>query len=193
MPNAGIAMKTDRRLTLAVLVLACAIPLAGQQTQDTGSSSVPITRFAGTWVGTQKWAIANPPPGSRQDQPVTLTLDVADGKVVGSMKPFLGGDEGATIIEAKMVGDELHASAIVGRPRPAGARRGAAPVDAGASADAANPPGRGAPPQGWKESVKVSFVFRNNGLNTSGTADVVLGEVQWMKFSYELEKKRSRY
>ena len=125
---------------------------------------------------------------------MTLTIDVADGKVTGSMKPFLGGEEGATIVDATMVGDELHATAIVGRPRPAGARRGAPPpVDGGASTNTANPPGRGAPPQGWKESTKVSFVFRNNGLTTTGTADVMLGEVPWMKFTYALEKKRSRY
>src|SRR5688572_20621610 len=78
------------------------------------------TRFAGTWVGTQSWAIANPPPGSRQDQPVTLTLEVADGKVTGSLKPFLGGEDGATIVDAKIVGDELQATAVVGRPRPGG-------------------------------------------------------------------------
>jgi len=29
--------------------------------------------FVGTWVGTQRWAIANPPPGANPDQPVSIT------------------------------------------------------------------------------------------------------------------------
>src|SRR3954469_20396406 len=68
-------------------------------------------RFVGTWVGTQSWAIADAPPGARQDQPVTLTIEIVDGKLVATMKPFLGGDDGASFIETKIVGDELQASA----------------------------------------------------------------------------------
>jgi hypothetical protein len=39
----------------------------------------------------------------------------------------------------------------------------------------------------------VNFVFTNNGLAMTGTADVFMGEVPWTKFKYTLEKKRSRY
>ena len=90
---------------VAVFALGAIVARAQQPTP-----AIQPTRFAGTWVGTQSWAIANPPPGSRQDQPVTLTLEVAeDGKIAGSLKPFLGGEDGATIIDAKIVGEELHA------------------------------------------------------------------------------------
>ena len=80
------------------------------------------------------------------------------------MTPFLGGEDGATIVEAEVVGDELRASAVVGR-------------------------GRG----GWKAPVRVAFMLRNEGLALKGTADVRMGDVPWMKFSYDLSRKRSRY
>ena len=134
---------------------------------------VPAARFAGTWVGTQAWAISNPPPGSSQDQPVTLEIDVKDGNITGTMTPFLGGEDGATIVEATIVGEELHAKAIAGRPRAAGRRGG----------------GGG----NWKDPIAIAFVFKNDGLTMTGTAEVKMGEVPWMKFSYDLGKKRSRY
>ena len=102
-----------------------------------------------------------------------LVIEVVDGKVTGSMEPFLGGDEGATFVAARMVGDELHATAVVGRPRPTvGARRG---------------------PPNWKDTVAIAFVFRNTGVEMTGTADVTMGDVPWMKFQYQLGRKRSRY
>jgi hypothetical protein len=134
--------------------------------------AVQPTRFAGTWVGTQRWAIDNPPPGARADQPVMLTIEVTDGNVTGSMEPFLGGDEGATFVETRIVGEELHATAVIGRPRPAAARRG---------------------PPSWKEAVSIAFVFRNDGVEMTGTADVKMGDVPWMTFNYQLGRKRARY
>ena len=41
--------------------------------------------------------------------------------------------------------------------------------------------------------MRVAFVFRNNGLTMNGTADVKMGEVPWLKFKYDLGKKRARY
>lgn len=147
---------------------------APAQPPAAAAAAVPAARFAGTWVGTQAWAISNPPPGSSQDQPVTLEIQVVDGKITGMMKPFLGGEEGATFIDASIVGEELHATAVVGRPRPqvAGRRGGGA---------------------GWKDPIRIAFVFKNNGVNMQGKADVQMGEVPWMTFSYDLGKKRARY
>jgi hypothetical protein len=157
-----------RRVALTLLITtALSLTIMAQQ-----EPALQPSRFTGTWVGTQAWAIDNPPPGSSQDQAVMLELQVVDGKFVGVLKPFLGGEEGATIEEARIIGSELHATATVGQPR-AGARR------------------RGAP--GWKDPIRVAFVFTNNGVNLSGTADVRMGDVPWMKFKYELGKKRSRY
>ena len=153
--------------TLLAASLGAAI-LSGQE------SAAQPARFAGTWVGTQAWALKNPPPGASQDQPVTLTIEVVDGKLTGTMIPFLGGEDGATIVDSTIVGDELRATAIVGRPRPQVAgRRGGGP--------------------GWKDPIRVAFVFRNDGVNMSGTADVQMGDVPWLKFKYQLGKKRSRY
>jgi hypothetical protein len=161
-----------------VLALAAAVPASAQ------SGAVQPTRFAGTWVGTQSWAIADPPPGSRNDQPVTLMIDVVDGRVQGTMTPFLGGDDGATFVEATIVGDELHAKAIVGRPRPA----------AGGDAAAAGGGRRGGPQRNWKEAVAITFVFKGDGaVQMSGAGDVMLGDVKWMSFRYDLSRKRSRY
>jgi hypothetical protein len=152
-----------------VLVLAALSGVAAQ----TPAPGVPASSFAGTWVGTQAWAISNPPPGASNDQPVTLQIDLADGRITGTMRPFLGGDDGATITEATIVGDELRATAVVGRPRPAAGGRG-----------------RGA---GGNSAIRIAFVFRNDGLKMTGTADVQMGEVPWTKFRYSLGKKRSRY
>ena len=139
--------------------------------------SVPAAQFVGTWVGTQAWAIKNPPPGANQEQPVTLEIQLTDGRLTGTMKPFMGGDDGATIVDAVIVGEELRATAVVGRPRPAvPARRGT-----------------GSPGAGAGSATKIAFVFRVDGVAMTGTADVQMGDVPWTKFSYTLGKKRSRY
>jgi hypothetical protein len=157
----------------AALAAACLVgSTAGAQTPPPAQPAVPLARFAGTWVGTQGWGIEEPPPGARRDQPVTLTIEVVDGMVTGTMEPFLGGEEGATFVDARLVGEELHATAVVGRPRQGAARRG---------------------PPNWKETVAIAFVFRNNGVEMTGTADVTMSDVPWMKFTYQLGKKRSRY
>jgi hypothetical protein len=74
------------------------------------------------------------------------------------------------------VGEELRATAVVGRPRPAqptGRRGGGGP--------------------GWKDPIRIAFVFRNTGVTMEGTADVRMGDVPWLKFKYDLGKKRARY
>ena len=156
-------------LVLVVLVLVHPQRAASQE----ASAAVQPVRFAGTWVGTQGWAIDNPPPGARDDQPVTLDLAVVDGRITGTLKPFLGGEDGATLIDATIVGEELRAIAIVGRPRPEGARRG----------------GRG----NWTDPIQVAFTFKVDGVNLTGTSDVKMGDVPWMSFKYDLSRKRSRY
>jgi hypothetical protein len=133
--------------------------------------ATPAARFAGVWVGTQGWAIANPPPGARADQPVTLTIEVTEGRIGGTLKPFLGGEEGATFVNASVVGNELRATAVVGTPRPPGARRGA----------------------NWKDTVAVELVLTVDGVSLKGKADVTMSEVPWLAFRYDLSRKRSRY
>ena len=143
-------------------------------TAQAPTPAVPAARFVGTWVGTQAWAIKDPPPGASNEQPVTLDLQLVDGKITGTMRPFLGGEDGATITETTIVGEELRATAVVGRPRPATAgRRG----------------GGG----GGNSAIAIAFVFRNDALKMTGTADVKMGDVPWTKFKYDLSKKRSRY
>jgi hypothetical protein len=162
-------------LAVGFWVLGFGICLAVQAElgAQTPPQAVPAARFAGTWVGTQAWAISNPPPGASNDQPVTLQIDLVDGRITGTMRPFLGGDDGATITEATIVGDELRATAVVGRPRPAVGGRG-----------------RGA---AGNSAIRIAFVFRHDGLKMTGTADVQMGEVPWTRFRYTLGKKRSRY
>jgi hypothetical protein len=70
--------------------------------------------------------------------------------------------------DATIVGEGPRATAVIGQPRQ----------------------GRG--DRGWKEPIRVAFVFRNDGLTLRGTADVTMGGVAWVKFRYDLEKKRSR-
>ncbi len=163
-----------RRLSLLSLFAAAAlVPFVPRVALPQEPAAVQPVRFAGTWVGTQAWNIDNPPPGSRNDQPVTLELEVVDGTLTGTMTPFLGGEDGATLVDAAIVGDELRATAIVGRPRTGGRRGG----------------GTG----NWKDPIQVAFVLKTDGLTMTGTADVKMGDVPWMKYKYELSKKRSRY
>ena len=153
---------------MRVLLILCATLCVGAAVPrgQTPEPAVPAARFVGTWVGTQAWAIANPPPGSRQDQPVTLVIENVDGKLRGTMTPFLGGEDGASFADGQIVGSELRGVATAGRG------------------------GRAA---GWKGPVRVTFTFTNDGVAMKGTADVRMGDVPWMAFTYQLEKKRSRY
>ena len=166
--------------------------LALMQAASPQRAAVSSQSFVGTWVGTQSWAIDSPPPGARQDQPVSLTIDLVDGKITGTMTPFMGGQDGATFVDAQIVGDELRADAVVGRPRQTPAARAETP----AAEDAAGGRGRGrrgGPPLGWKDSVKVRFTFKNDGTALTGAADITMNDVKWLKFNYDLSRKRSRY
>jgi hypothetical protein len=159
---------------LGLFVMFAALAVAARAQTPALVPAAPAARFVGVWVGTQGWATANPPPGARQDQPITLTVQLVNGKLSGTLKPFLGGEEGATFTEATIAGDELQATAVVGAPRPSGVsvRRG---------------------PPNWKDTVAVALSFKNDGVTLKGRADVTMGEVPWTKFVYELSKKRSRY
>lgn len=158
--------------TVSLLSWLVAVVLVPRAALPQEPAAVQPVRFAGTWVGTQAWNIDNPPPGSRNDQPVTLEIEVLDGRITGMMRPFLGGEDGATLVDAAIVGDELRATAVVGRPRTGGRRGGTG---------------------NWKDPIQVALVLKTDGLTMTGTADVKMGEVPWMKYKYELSKKRSRY
>ena len=157
---------------LLLQIVSLVFAFQGSPAQENVSPAV----FVGTWVGMQTWALENAPPSAKEPQPVTLTIDLVDGKLVGSMTPFFGGSDVAKIVEYKIVGDELQASAIVGQPPPA-------------TPDAAAQP----PRRGWTDGVKVNFLLKADRTDLTGTADILLGDVKWLKFKYELGKKRLRY
>jgi hypothetical protein len=129
--------------------------------------------FAGTWVGLQTVA-NNTSPGVQEAQTVTMTIEVVDGKLVGTLTPFFGGNDGASFIDAQIVGEELKASAMVGKPPAAGGE------------------GRGAGPA-WKSDTRIRFTLKADRTHMKGTGDVELSGVKWMQYNYDLEKKRSRY
>jgi hypothetical protein len=79
-------------------------------------TAAPST-FVGTWVGTQAWAIENPSPSAKDEQPVELKIDVVGGQVVGFMTPWFGGSDGATFTQTSIDGEALKATAVVGKPR----------------------------------------------------------------------------
>jgi hypothetical protein len=163
--------------TLGVFValscgLASTIPQAA-------APDVSPTRFVGEWVGLQRWAIADPPINARDPQPVEIKIESVDGRLVGTLTPFMGGSDGASFVGATITGEELKASGAVGPPRlaPAQGGRGQRGVT------------------GWKAPVKVDFKFTATGNSNqlTGTVDVWMGAVKWTKFRYELNRKRSRY
>src|SRR5437867_5142099 len=103
--------------------------------------NAPPSTFVGTWVGTQVWAIDNPSPSAKEEQPVELKIDLVDGKLTGFMNPWFGGSDGATFTQTSIEGDHLKATAVVGKPPAPGARgqRG-----------------------NWKTSVKIYFNFTSD-------------------------------
>ena len=158
-------------------------------------------RFCRHLVGTQSWAVTDPPPGADPRQPVSITIDVVDGKLTGTLTPFMGGEDGAAFVDAQIVGDELHASAVFGKPKPApgaeAAGRTAAPaktaiVDEDEDAPRVAPTGR-KPRTSWKDTIKIQFAFTADRLDLKGTADVAMNDIPWLKFNYDLSKKRARY
>ncbi len=145
--------------------------------QSQAAQNAPVSSFVGTWVGVQTWAIENPSPSATQEQPVTLTIEQVDGKLTGRMEPFFGGSDGASFVDARIVGDELQASAIIGQPQPA----------------VQQPGQRGGQARGWKGATKIVLNLKSDGNKMNGTADITLGDVKWLKLKYELGRKRSRY
>jgi hypothetical protein len=130
--------------------------------------------FVGTWVGVQTVA-NNTSPGVQEGQTVTMTIELVDGKLAGMLTPFFGGNDGASFVDVQIVGEELKASAIVGKPPIAGSAAG-----------------RGAAP-GWKSDTTIRFTLKADRTHMKGTGDVELSGVKWIEYTYDLEKKRSRY
>jgi hypothetical protein len=181
-------------------VSVAALALALLQAAPTPErATVSPQAFVGTWVGTQHWSIANPPPGVSTDQPVSLTIEVVDGKLTGTMTPFMGGDDGATFADGRIVGDELQMSAVFGHPPPlAGVASGgtaaqALVTDEDDGSKRIVPTARPQRGPTWKDTVKIQFAFTSDRLDLEGTGDVTMNDVTWLKFKYVLSKKRSRY
>ncbi len=183
------------RLTLVLLLALASLP-AGPAAQQ---ATVSVQTFVGTWVGTQRWAVDAPPPGANSSQPVAITIAVVDGVLSGTLTPFMGGYDGATFTDGRVAGDQLVATAgfgnmpldpSLGIPAIAIVADEDSPaVTAGARPVAA----RARTMPLWKEATTVRFVFRADGVDLTGTADISMGGVPWLKFTYALSKKRARY
>ena len=154
-------------LLLAAQVLLSSI--AGAQKAQ-GVATVPMASFVGTWVGTQTWAVDNPPPNAQGEQLVELTIEMVDGRLTGSMNPWFGGEDGATFTKVSIVGEELLASATIGkRVEP----------DQRARRD-------------WKSRVTIEFRFKTQpNQRLVGTAAVIFDTTQWTRFQYDLGMKRA--
>jgi hypothetical protein len=178
-------MARVKRMLAVVLVVGAiyvSAPLSealGQNSQVTGQS-VHASRFVGEWVGFQTWAIEDPPPNVGEPQPVEVKIQVVEGKLVGVIAPFMGGFDGASFVGGQIIREELKGSGGMGPP----------PLPA----VKADPQATRRIPR-WKTSVRVnfSFVAGENINELRGTADVLMGQVTWIKYKYDLKKKRSRY
>jgi hypothetical protein len=145
-------------------VIVCVLYMLGL-VGGAGAQQAMPSQFIGTWVGTQSWAIETPPPNAKTPQPVELTIESVDGKLVGVMTPFFGGSDGARFTDSQITGEQLKTTAVMGRPT------------------------------GWKTTVRINFDFKSTGDRNAliGTADVFMGDTKWTTFKYELSRKRSRY
>jgi hypothetical protein len=159
---------------VAVLIVASAVSLPLQE--ERAQRAVTLQSFVGTWVGTQRWADDIKGPGPAEEQEVTLTIEEFNGKLVGSLTPFFGGSDGASFGNGDLAGEELKATGRIGQPKPG------EPV-----AESRNQP------RTWKGQTQIAFAFDVDRNNLKGTADVTLNGVKWLRFNYDLSKKRSRY
>jgi hypothetical protein len=159
---------------IAVLIVASAVSLTLQE--ERAQRAVTVQSFVGTWVGTQRWADDIKGPGPAEEQEVTLTIEEFNGKLVGSLTPFFGGSDGASFGNGDLAGEELKATGRIGQPKPG------EPV-----AESRNQP------RTWKGQTQIAFAFDVDRNNLKGTADVTLNGVKWLRFNYDLSKKRSRY
>src|SRR5215471_2003266 len=158
----------------AALVVAYAGSTGAQD--DRVQKTVTLQSFVGTWVGTQKWAADIKSPGPAEEQEVVLTIEEFNGKLVGLLTPFFGGSDGASFGNGDLVGDQLQATGRIGQPKAG------EPV-----AESRNQP------RTWKGQTQIAFVFDVDRTSLKGTADVTLNGVKWLRFNYDLSKKRSRY
>ncbi len=154
--------------------------------------------FVGTWVGVQTWAIENPSLSAREPQTVTLAIQLVGGKLVGTMTPFFGGLDAATFVNTEIVGDELRATAAVAKPKPEvkDEKKEEPKVQPKAelTGESQSTSAPATPPKKpWTDAVRVTFLLKADRENLAGTADVLMGDVNWLKFKYDLGKKRSRY
>jgi hypothetical protein len=149
--------------------------LLGAQ-EERAQRTVTPESFVGTWVGTQKWADDITTPGPTEEQEVSLTIEEFNGKLVGMLTPFFGGSDGASFGNGDLVGDQLRATGRIGQPKPG------EPV-----AESRNQP------RTWKGQTQIAFAFDVDRNSLKGTADVMLNGVKWLRFTYDLSKKRSRY
>lgn len=166
------------RLKTISACFACSalIVVSARAQDDRAQRAVTPQSFVGTWVGTQKWADDIKSPGPAEEQEVTLTIEEFNGKLVGSITPFFGGSDGASFGNGDLAGEQLKATGRIGQPKPG------EPV-----AESRNQP------RTWKGQTQIAFVFDVDRNNLKGTADVTLNGVKWLRFTYDLSKKRSRY
>jgi len=157
----------------ALIVVAGSLSAAQD---DRAQTTVTLQTFVGTWVGTQKWADDIKSPGPAEEQEVVLTIEEFNGKLVGSLTPFFGGSDGASFGNGDLVGDELRAVGRIGQPKAG------EPVTESRNQ-----------PRTWKGQTQIAFAFDVDRNSLKGTADVTLNGVKWLRFNYDLSKKRSRY
>jgi hypothetical protein len=161
----------------AISALFAVLTVAALRAQEPrATQSVTPASYVGTWVGTQRWATDLKSPGPAEEQEVTLTIEEFNGRLVGMMTPFFGGSDGASFGNGELAGDELRATGKLGQPRAG------EPV-----AESRNQP------RNWKGATNIRFAFNVDRNSLKGTADVELNGVKWLKYTYDLSKKRSRY
>ena len=165
----------------SVSVLGVLYLLAVLQAPEPPQPVSPAT-FVGTWVGLQTVA-NNTSPGVQEGQTVTMTIEMVDGRLVGTLNPFFGGNDGARFVDVRIAGEELRAAAVVGKAPVA--------VPPPPAADGSAGGGRGGPV--WKGDTTIQFTLRADRTHMKGTADVEMSGVKWMQYNYDLEKRRSRY
>jgi hypothetical protein len=166
--------KISAIFAISALIVVSVISLQAQD--DRVQRVVTPQSFVGTWVGTQKWADDIKSPGPAEEQEVVLTIEEFNGKLVGSLTPFFGGSDGASFGNGDLDGDQLRATGRIGQPKAG------EPV-----AESRNQP------RTWKGQTQIAFAFDVDRNSLKGTADVTLNGVKWLRFSYDLSKKRSRY
>jgi len=103
-------------------------------------------------------------PSAGEPQTVTVRFVMSESGLTGAMTPVLGAAESVPLTDIQIEGDDLSASFDFSGVR-----------------------------NRWQRAVTGTISFTRDADRMSGTANLAMGDVPWLNFEYQLNRKQARY